>query len=278
MADVARAMAGILSGLALRHGLPQSPTAVFPSDRRWPWRPASRSLYPRREVKEYGTKKPIEGTFAAGETVVVLDDLITTGASKLEAIEPLLAAGLKVTDVVVLVDREQGGSGELAAKGLDAAFRHDRERPPGCAGPPRADPRFGALGCALCARDPLTFPARIAGISLPTPLVLASGIWGTSPALLERAARGGRGRRHGQDVHSPPRRGHKNPTAIDWGHGLINAMGLPNPGVEEELALLQEASRTPSAPWGRPHRKHFRGHGGRLRRVRGRPRAGQALT
>jgi dihydroorotate dehydrogenase (NAD+) catalytic subunit len=40
-----------------------------------------------------------------------------------------------------------------------------------------------------------------------------------------------------------PRRGHKNPTAIDWGHGLINAMGLPNPGVEEEVRLLEEAVR-----------------------------------
>ncbi len=84
---------------------------------------------------------------------------------------------------------------------------------------------------------------RIAGISLRTPLVLASGIWGTSPALLERAARGGAGAVTAKTCTPRPRRGHKNPTAIDWGHGLINAMGLPNPGVEEELALLKEASR-----------------------------------
>jgi len=75
-------------------------------------------LYPRREVKEYGTKKAIEGAFTPGETAVVLDDLITTGGSKIEALEPLLQAGLKVTDVAVLVDREQGGAAELAAHGL----------------------------------------------------------------------------------------------------------------------------------------------------------------
>ena len=40
-----------------------------------------------------------------------------------------------------------------------------------------------------------------------------------------------------------PRRGHRNPTALDWGHGLLNAMGLPNPGVQEEVALLAAAAR-----------------------------------
>jgi uridine monophosphate synthetase len=75
-------------------------------------------LYPRREAKDYGTKKLIEGTYSAGETVVVLDDLITTGGSKLEAVAPLRDAGLKIRDVVVLVDREQGGKAELAARGL----------------------------------------------------------------------------------------------------------------------------------------------------------------
>jgi len=75
-------------------------------------------LYPRREAKDYGTKKLIEGAFNPGETVVVLDDLVTTGGSKIEALTPLLDAGLKVTDVVVLVDREQGGAAELALHGL----------------------------------------------------------------------------------------------------------------------------------------------------------------
>ncbi|MDP2974559.1 MAG: orotate phosphoribosyltransferase [Candidatus Diapherotrites archaeon] len=81
-------------------------------------------IYPRKEQKDYGTKKEIEGEFKAGETVLVYDDLITTGASKFEAISPLEGAGLKVKDIVVLVDREQGGKKELLEKGyaLHAVF------------------------------------------------------------------------------------------------------------------------------------------------------------
>ncbi len=81
-------------------------------------------VYPRKEQKGYGTKREIEGEFKPGETVLVYDDLITTGASKFEAIAPLEEAGLKVRDIVVLVDREQGGKKELAEKGytLHAVF------------------------------------------------------------------------------------------------------------------------------------------------------------
>jgi uridine monophosphate synthetase len=74
-------------------------------------------LYARREEKTYGTRRRIEGAFEPGERVVVVDDIITDGASKLEAIEPLEAAGLVVEDLVVLIDREQGGRERLAAKG-----------------------------------------------------------------------------------------------------------------------------------------------------------------
>ena len=74
-------------------------------------------IYPRKEVKEYGTMRPIEGVFQAGERAVVLDDLITTGGSKVEAIAPLEAAGLEVEDVVVLIDRQSGGREELARQG-----------------------------------------------------------------------------------------------------------------------------------------------------------------
>ncbi len=46
-------------------------------------------IYPRREEKGYGTQRRIEGLFTAGERVVLIDDIITDGASKFEAIEPL---------------------------------------------------------------------------------------------------------------------------------------------------------------------------------------------
>lgn len=74
-------------------------------------------IYPRREAKAYGTRRQVEGIYQSGERVVVLDDLISSGGSKLEAIAPLEVEGLEVKDVVVLIDREQGGREELAARG-----------------------------------------------------------------------------------------------------------------------------------------------------------------
>lgn len=74
-------------------------------------------IYPRREVKEYGTRATIEGEYQAGETAVVLDDLVTTGDTKIEAIEKLRGSGLNVRDIVVLIDREQGGGEFLARAG-----------------------------------------------------------------------------------------------------------------------------------------------------------------
>lgn len=74
-------------------------------------------VYPRKEVKDYGTKAAVEGPYVAGDRVVVLDDLITTGLSKFEGIDRLRAAGLVVADVVVLVERG-GGAAALAEAGL----------------------------------------------------------------------------------------------------------------------------------------------------------------
>jgi uridine monophosphate synthetase len=74
-------------------------------------------VYARKEVKEYGTKKKIEGVYKEGDTALIIDDLITTGGSKFETVEPFEASGLKITDFIVLVDREQGGRAQLEAKG-----------------------------------------------------------------------------------------------------------------------------------------------------------------
>lgn len=81
-------------------------------------------LFPRKEVKTYGRGRAIEGAFTPGETVVVVDDLVSSGLSKIEAIAPLAEAGLIVHDIVVLIDRRGADATDLGAAGfrLHAAF------------------------------------------------------------------------------------------------------------------------------------------------------------
>lgn len=74
-------------------------------------------IYTRKEKKEYGTGAMIEGIFNPGEHILLVDDLITRGDSKIEAIRPLHDAGLIITDIAVLLDRQSGGTEILAAQG-----------------------------------------------------------------------------------------------------------------------------------------------------------------
>ncbi len=81
------------------------------------------------------------------------------------------------------------------------------------------------------------------GFRLHSPLVLASGIIGTSATLMARAAHAGAGMVTAKSCGPEPRAGHPNPVALDWGGGLINAIGLTNPGAAHEALLLAETKR-----------------------------------
>jgi dihydroorotate dehydrogenase (NAD+) catalytic subunit len=81
----------------------------------------------------------------------------------------------------------------------------------------------------------------LCGIHLSNPLILAAGILGTGAELLERVARAGASAVTAKSCGPEPRAGHPNPTVLDWGYGLINAIGLANPGVEEMAAILKDA-------------------------------------
>ncbi len=74
-------------------------------------------IFPRKESKEYGMAKDIIGDFEAGQRVVVVDDLVTTGDSKIESMVPFDEAGLKVQDFVVILDYDRGASELLSQSG-----------------------------------------------------------------------------------------------------------------------------------------------------------------
>ncbi|KEG08104.1 orotidine-5-phosphate decarboxylase/orotate phosphoribosyltransferase [Trypanosoma grayi] len=76
-------------------------------------------IYPRREAKAYGTMAAIEGDYKKGDRVVIIDDLVTTGETKVEAIEKLKAAGLEIVSIVVLIDREMGAKKFLGKLGYE---------------------------------------------------------------------------------------------------------------------------------------------------------------
>jgi orotate phosphoribosyltransferase len=75
----------------------------------------------RKEAKGHGRGKRIEGNFQPGDSVVVIDDVITTGDSTLKAIAAVEEEGAKVAFVMVLVDREEGGRANIEGKGYPVA-------------------------------------------------------------------------------------------------------------------------------------------------------------
>jgi orotate phosphoribosyltransferase len=68
----------------------------------------------RKEAKDYGTAKRLEGPYEEGECVCLVEDVVTSGGALLESIEALRAAGLVVSTAVCVVDREEGGADALA--------------------------------------------------------------------------------------------------------------------------------------------------------------------
>ncbi|MEM2122704.1 MAG: orotate phosphoribosyltransferase [Candidatus Bathyarchaeia archaeon] len=85
-------------------------------------------IYLRKERKTHGMEKRIEGLLYPGESVLIVDDLITTGKSIIEAVEAIRAEGGEAADALVLIDREEGGERSLKDMGVELhAFMKIRE-------------------------------------------------------------------------------------------------------------------------------------------------------
>jgi uridine monophosphate synthetase len=116
LALVARHLATKMEGLSFKR-IAALPYAGLPIGVAASLETGKPMIYPRKEVKDYGTGKLIEGKYEQGERALIIDDVITDGGAKLEAIKPLKEAGLEVTDVLIILDREQGGKKILAEAG-----------------------------------------------------------------------------------------------------------------------------------------------------------------
>lgn len=116
MLQVARAYRSLLGSLEFDH-LAALPYAGLPITSAVSLLGNWSMVYPRKEEKSYGTKMQVEGVFSERDTAVVVDDLITTGGSKLEGINKLSDNGLIVKDIVVLIDRSKNAKEILKKKG-----------------------------------------------------------------------------------------------------------------------------------------------------------------
>lgn len=73
----------------------------------------------RKEIKDHGTKRQIEGVYKQGDIVLIIEDIVTSGSSIFETVDQLTREGLLVNDVVVFLDREQGAKEQLVKKGIN---------------------------------------------------------------------------------------------------------------------------------------------------------------
>ena len=76
--------------------------------------PKLRAFIVRKEAKEHGTGRQIEGNLPKGSRVIIVDDVVTTAGSTLKAVEAAEGEGHTVVAVICLVDREEGGAAKLA--------------------------------------------------------------------------------------------------------------------------------------------------------------------
>lgn len=116
--EIYERMATSRIGIASFDSIAGVPTAGVPYASILAFRLIKPFLYVRREPKSHGGQRRVEGKLLPGDRVLLVDDLITTGKNTLQAAEAVRAEGGQVQQVLVLIDREEGGRVALARAGL----------------------------------------------------------------------------------------------------------------------------------------------------------------
>jgi uridine monophosphate synthetase len=124
---VSKAYAQVVEGIGFDR-LAGIPAAALPLATATAMRLRRPMIWPRMPAKDHGTGVKVEGDFQKGERALLLDDLITTGSSKIEAIEILRGEGLVVEDLAVLIERGAQGRKDMESVGVRLrSFLHIRE-------------------------------------------------------------------------------------------------------------------------------------------------------
>lgn len=101
------------SGICFRDWSTDAPIpAIFLPGKPYP------AVYVRKEAKAHGSASLVEGSYTAGQSVLLLEDVVTSGGSSLKAFEALKSAGLNPVGIVAVVNREQGGDQLFASAGI----------------------------------------------------------------------------------------------------------------------------------------------------------------
>jgi orotate phosphoribosyltransferase len=105
------------------------PIAVAVATRSWPHRPI-KAFFVRKAVKDHGAAKLIDGQFAPGATVILFEDVTTTGGSVMKAVQAVREQGSRVKKILTIVDRLEGATENLKREGLElvAIFTMDELR------------------------------------------------------------------------------------------------------------------------------------------------------
>ncbi len=123
MSDAARAYSRLLRGLRSRgidfDAIAGIPVAGLPLAQAVSLETGIPLIFPRMNAKSHGTGNTVEGRWESGQRILLLDDLITSGKSKIEALEILREAGLVVEHLVVLIERGVRGRADMEAAGVE---------------------------------------------------------------------------------------------------------------------------------------------------------------